>query len=100
MLEWFTMIDSGLMGIIIQSVAIVGSGAVAGLSMFFAMKNKLVILSNDIRRIEKGQEALNEAFKQLGSILTQVAVQDTRIAMMEKSIDELRHGNGYIKEIN
>lgn len=94
------MIDASVWGIIIQSISIVGSGLAAGISMFWAMKNKLILLGNDIKRIERGQDALSEAFKQLGSILTQVAVQDARIAMMEKNIDELRHGQGFIHREN
>jgi hypothetical protein len=36
--------------------------------------------------------------QQLGSILTQVAVQDTRINRIETDIVELRHGKGFVRE--
>ena len=90
MLDWSAL--SNILGNIVQVIAICGTG----LAMFFAMRSKLEILGHDVKRIEQGQSALSEAFKQLGSILTQVAVQDTRLAMLEKNLDELRHGIGYI----
>ena len=70
-------------------------GTVIG--MFFATKADVRVLKSDVRRIEATILTLNEAFIQLGHILTQVAVQDNRIHMLEKNIDELRHGQGFIK---
>jgi hypothetical protein len=40
---------------------------------------------------------LTEAFRQLGKVLTQVAIQDNRINNMEKRLDELAHGKGIVK---
>ena len=61
------------------------------------VQTSLTTLKDDVSHLEKRQDALNEAFNQLGKILTQVAVQDSRLTMMEKNIDELRHGQGYIR---
>lgn len=69
-----------------------------GLGVFYGMKSDIRVLRHDIRHIEEKQIVLNESFLQLGKILTQVAVQDTRLGMIEKYVDELRHGKGYIKE--
>jgi hypothetical protein len=91
------MLDVSLLGSIIQAASIIATGLVAGMSMFYAMRGQIKALSHDVRVIEKGQANLNEAFKQLGAILTQVAVQDTRIALLEKIVDELRHGNGFVR---
>lgn len=67
-------------------------------SMFIGkIQTALVGLKDDVDHLEKRQDALNDAFNQLGKILTQVAVQDNRLNMMEKNIDELRHGRGYIR---
>lgn len=94
--EYFSMLDvnaiSGLVGNAIQILSICG----AGLMMFFAMRGDIRVIRHDISNLQKGQESLNEAFKQLGAILTQVAVQDTRISMIEKDVDELRHGEGFV----
>jgi hypothetical protein len=64
--------------------------------MFLTMRADLGILRHDIQNIERRQDSLNEAFTQLGSILTSVAVQDNRLHMVEKNIEELRHGQGFI----
>lgn len=88
MIDWTVSV-----GNLIQIFSIIG----AGLTMFFAMKSDLKVLRHNIKHIEQRQEAFNEAFRQLGTILTQVAVQDSRLSMMEKWIDELRHGRGLIK---
>ena len=63
---------------------------------FYAIRTDISVIKNNIYHLEKTQETLTEAFSQLGKILTSVAVQDTRIAMVEKKIDELAHGEGIV----
>lgn len=60
------------------------------------MKGDINLVKHDIHYLQESQRALTEAFNQLGKILTQVAVQDQRINMMEKRIDELAHGKGIV----
>lgn len=79
-------------GHLLQILAIIGGG----LWMFFTLRADVRVLTVDVHNLERAQAALSEAFKQLGIILTQVAVQDNRLNMVEKSVDELRHGDGYI----
>lgn len=67
------------------------------MTFIWTMKGDINIVKNDIRYLQDSQKALTEAFSQLGKILTAVAVQDTRINMVEKKIDELAHGKGYIE---
>lgn len=66
---------------------------------FYALRNDINSLKHDINSIKDNQKQLSEAFTQLGSILTKVAVQDTRLNMLEKKIDELSHGQGFVKII-
>lgn len=70
-----------------------------GSVMFFVyiMKNDISLMQRDVTYLEEGQNRLTEAFSQLGKILTQVAVQDNRINMMEKKLDELSHGKGLVR---
>lgn len=72
----------------------VGIGAVG---FFYALKVQIDRLASDIQHIKENQRSLQEAFAQLGSILTKVAVQDTRLNMIEKKLDELAHGQGYVE---
>lgn len=78
----------------IVKVFVIGFGA---LGFFLALRNDINSLKADISYIRENQKSLQEAFTQLGSILTKVAVQDTRLNMIEKKLDELSHGQGFVK---
>lgn len=80
-------------GNLIQMLVIV----VGGLSVFFTLRADVRVMRHDMSNMKERQDALNEAFKQLGNILTQVAVQDQRLVQMENKINELSHGDGYVK---
>lgn len=70
---------------------------VCGLMTFFwGMKGDIRIIRHDMTNLKQRQETLGEAFTQLGTILTQVAVQDTRINRVEADIVDLRHGRGFV----
>lgn len=81
-------------GNILTIVSVVGSV----LAFIWTMRGDINIVKNDIVHLQKSLEALTEAFSQLGKILTAVAVQNTRINMIEKKLDELAHGQGYVKK--
>ena len=94
MIDWTVNV-----GNIIQIVVIIGGG----MWMFMSLRADVRVVRHDMNNLKERQSALNEAFTQLGTILRQVAVQDERIAQwgarverMEKTIDELRHGQGFI----
>jgi len=74
-----------------------GASIFAGIiGFFFWMRSELVSLRVDIVQIKDHQKMLMESLKQLSTILTQIAVQDARLNMIEKDIDELRHGQGLV----
>lgn len=81
------------LGTILQTVVYTA----AAIAFFFTMRNDINIIKHDMDNLHQSQRSLNEAFSQLGKILTQVAVQDNRIVMIEKYVDELRHGQGFVK---
>lgn len=60
------------------------------------LQSQILIIRNEVAHLQTGMKSLAEAFKQLGTVLTQVAVQDTRLNMIEKRVDELSHGQGFI----
>lgn len=80
------------LGNILTIITVVGSV----MTFIWTMKGDINIVKNDIRYLQESQKALTEAFSQLGKILTAVAVQDTRLNMVEKKVDELAHGKGYV----
>lgn len=67
------------------------------MALLYSMKGDITIVKHDLHYLQESHKSLTEAFKQLGKILTQVAVQDNRINSMEKRLDELAHGKGLIK---
>lgn len=77
----------------IIEIVMIGVGLI---TLVNKLQGQITLLRKDLSYIQKSQEALGEAFKQLGTILTQVAVQDTRLSMIEKRVDELAHGEGII----
>ena len=68
------------------------------IALLYNMKGDINVVKHDIHYLQQSHKALTEAFAQLGKVLTQVAVQDQRINMLEKRLDELAHGKGLIKE--
>ena len=69
----------------------------AAVAFFYAMRTDINILKHDMRNLQENQRTMTEAFSQLGNVLTSIAVQDNRIVMLEKYIDELRHGKGLVQ---
>ena len=67
------------------------------IGLVYNMKSDIVLLQNDVTHLEKSQENITEALSNMGKVLTAVAVQDTRITMVEKKLEELSHGKGYVK---
>jgi hypothetical protein len=67
------------------------------MALLYSMKGDITIVKHDLHYLQESHKSLTEAFKQLGKILTQVAVQDNRINSMEKRLDEFAHGKGLIK---
>lgn len=79
---------------IIFKVGAIGLGAYGFL---LSLRNEIKHIATDMIHIKDNMKRLEDAFTQLGSILTQVAVQGVRLQMMEKRIDELSHGRGYVE---
>jgi hypothetical protein len=75
-------------------VALLTFGAIG---FFLALRNDIISLRGDISHIRESQKSLQDAFSQLNSILTKVAVQDVRLNMIDKKLDELSHGMGFVK---
>jgi len=89
----FPVIDwSVSVGNLIQILVIVGGG----ISVFFTLRADVRVMRHDMANMKQRQDDLNEAFTQLGNILTKVAVQDERLNQMAKDIDEMRHGHGFV----
>lgn len=91
----FPMIENSISwGNILTIISVVGSV----MTFIWTMRGDINIVKHDIQYLQESHKSLTEAFNQLGKILTQVAVQDQRLNMIEKRVDELSHGHGFVSE--
>lgn len=81
-------------GSILQTLILAGTF----FTFLYTMRGDINLVKQDINYLQDSQKSLTEAFTQLGKILTAVAVQDSRINMIEKRFDELSHGRGFIRK--
>lgn len=81
-------------GPLLQTVVVVGSV----IGFVYSMKSEILSIRTDLSNLKDAQRTLNEAFTQLGRILTQVAVQDSRLNMFEKRLDELVHEQDFVRQ--
>ncbi len=82
------------LGNILTILSVVGSV----MTFIWTMKGDIIVIKSDVSYLQKSQRVLSEAFNQFGKVLTSVAVQANHISMLEKRIDELAHGKGFINK--
>ncbi len=81
-------------GTLIQALIFVGSI----IALYFAMKSDIRVIRHDMKTLEQRQAVLHEAFTQLGTLLTTVAVQKTELEHVREDIREMKHGRGFVKD--
>ena len=67
-----------------------------GALVFFKMGSVLTQVKEAIRIEALAVSELKEDVKVINRLLTDVAVQKSRLDSMDKRIDELRHGEGFV----
>lgn len=96
----FRMIDPTItVGNIIEIMSILAGG----LLVVFRMGGDIRLIKVDLTNLKTQVGTLTAAFDKLGTILTKVAVQDTRIGGLEEDkrrlearLDDFAHGRGFI----
>ncbi len=74
-----------------------GFAVIGGIVSFIVyLRTELSQLRLDVTQIKEHQRLLMDSIQQLNSILTKIAVQEARLNMIEKDIDEIRHGKGLV----
>jgi len=80
-------------GDFLLKIAIAAAGV---FSFVLYLKSEITSLRSDVTQIKEHQKMLMDSITQLNHILTKIAVQEARLNMIEKDIDELRHNKGFI----
>lgn len=70
---------------------------VGGIIVAIRLGGDLRVMKVDMKHLKDTVNMLSGAFDKLGTILTQVAVQDVRLVAMEKRLDEMAHGRGFVQ---
>ncbi len=90
-------------GNIMEILAICGGGFL----VVVRQGGDLRVIKTDMAHMKSTISTLTNAFDKLGTILTQVAVQDTRISGLEEDkrrleyrINEMAHGKGFVQDIS
>lgn len=78
-------------GNVIQMAMVVGGAVV----MYFGMRNDINLLRTEVNYIQEKMAHLAAAFDKLGTILTQVAVQDHKMLMLEERLDRIQFDKSY-----
>ena len=90
-IDWTVSISSLLQGL---AMLILGMGA------FYSLRGDVRVLSKEVENVKLQQAAISEAMKQLTSVLTTLAQQQVRLDLQQKTIDELRHGHGWVNPLS
>lgn len=69
---------------------------VVGVLAFATLRADIRVLRHDMKNVQQEQEVVSETMTHLSSVLTTVAVQNVRLDRAEKTIDEMRHGQGFV----
>lgn len=74
----------------------VGGFIIAGLTAWFSMKGDVRVLKHDFNSMKTAVETMAASIKVIGEMTLQMTKQEQRIQFMERQVDELRRGIGFI----
>jgi hypothetical protein len=80
-------------GNILEILTIAGGGFL----VVMRMGSDIRIVKSDMAHLKTTVSTLSSAFDKIGSVLTQVAVQGERLNGIQKQVDELAHGRGFVQ---
>lgn len=71
---------------------------VVGIVFVVMIKADIRVILHDQKVMKDRQDSMSDNVKALTAILTQVAVQDSRLNRIENDIGELKHGKGFVAD--
>ena len=91
-LGWLVIDWTISVGSLLQVVAFL----VTGVGAFFALRSDIKVLTNDVKNLQQEQIELAKTMREITTVMTTMAVQQVRLDRAEKTIDEMRHGQGFV----
>jgi hypothetical protein len=80
----------------IGNIITMALAAIGAIGAFYALRTDIRILRHDLKNVQLRQDVLGETLNNVSATLTTVAVQDERITQLSKTVDEMRHGQGFV----
>jgi hypothetical protein len=69
---------------------------IGGLGVIWALKSNVQILSGKIEGVTNRLTSMEEKWESVPAVLTDLAVQKVRLDNMDRRIDDLQHGRGFV----
>jgi hypothetical protein len=85
---------------VIEIISIIGGGGLVAFKLGRStekMQASIEVQTISAKRQSDDIADLKHEIKQLGAILTKLALQEQRLDMLDKRYEELRHGDGWIQ---
>jgi hypothetical protein len=75
----------------------IGSIIGGGFAVFFTLKNNVATLKEDVEAMQKEIKKLGEVLIDLARFDEKLSNLDRRVTVHDKKIDEIQHGDGFIR---
>lgn len=74
--------------------------AIGGIYAFVNVKNSVANFANDLTRMQIDFTDMKVEIRKVSDVLIRMAVADTRLTGLEQDIREMKHGKGFVQDIN
>ena len=73
--------------------------AFGGLGVIWALKSDVRLLTKELETMTKRLGGLETKWEKVADALTALAVQEVRLNAMDRRMDDLQHGRGFVLDI-
>lgn len=73
--------------------------AIGGLGVIWALKSDVRLLTKELETMTRRLGGLETKWEKVADALTALAVQEVRLNNMDRRIDDLQHGRGFVLDL-
>lgn len=70
--------------------------AIGGLGVIWALKSDVKVLTRELGTMTDRLSGLEKKWDRVADAMTSIAVQESRLNSMDRRIDDLQHGRGFV----